>query len=144
MNNDLPTTETDASALEVISTFIDGERVEPEDLKRALALSEGRDYLIDLLTIREAMGGLGSFAVPGRGLAPIWKLVRGTAAAAVVLLALAGGYFAGHRANGSDRTPPPSPGSQVLVVTSVPEAPTPTQVIKLEPGVNWSDTNGGK
>lgn len=44
--------------LDVISTFLDGERVEPDDLKRALESPEGRDYIVDLLTLREAIGGL--------------------------------------------------------------------------------------
>jgi hypothetical protein len=130
--------------LDVISTFLDGERVEPDDLKRALESPEGRDYLVDLLTLREALGGLGAFAAVPRKPAPVWTLLRGSAAAAILVLALAGGYIAGRR-----MSVPPAPGetsqeSQVFAITSAPSAPKPTQVIKLEPGVNWSDSIGGK
>ena len=130
--------------LEVISTFLDGERVDPDELKRALESPEGRDYLVDLLTLREAIGGLGPFAAVPRKPAPVWTLLRGSAAAAILVLALAGGYIAGRR-----MSVPPAPGetsqeSQVFAITSAPSAPKPTQVIKLEPGVNWSDSIGGK
>jgi hypothetical protein len=144
MPSDLPDSAPQPELLELISAFIDGERVEPEQLKRALELEEGRDYLVDLLTLREAIGGLGPFAAVPRKPAPFWTAVRGTAAAVIVLLSLAGGYIAGHRTS----APPPSAGatsdSQVLAVTSAPEAPPPTRVIKLQPGVNWSDSAGGK
>ena len=72
--------------------------------------------------------------------------MRGTAAAALVLLAVAGGYVAGQRVNGSAATAPTEAAgaSRMFVDTSPPAAPKPTHVIKLEPGVNWSDQNGGK
>jgi hypothetical protein len=134
--------------LEAISTFVDGERVEPDLLKRALALPEGRDYLVDLLAMREALGRIGPHAaVAVRPIHPIWRAVRRPAAAAIVLLALAGGYVAGQRVNGS---PPPTPvrgpagGQDLSVVMSAPAAPRPTRVIKLERGVNWSDRTGGQ
>lgn len=125
--------------LDVISTFLDGERVEPDDLKRALESPEGRDYIVDLLTLREAIGA----AVP-RKPAPVWTLLRGSAAAAILILALAGGYIAGHRVSVPPATGETSEESQVFAVTSAPGAPEPTQVIKLEPGVNWSESHGGK
>jgi hypothetical protein len=130
--------------LDVISTFLDGERVEPGDLKRALESTEGRDYLVDLLTLREAIGGLGPFAAVPRKPAPVWTLLRGSAAAAILILALAGGYIAGHRGSAPADPANGTSESQVLAITSAPSAPKPTQVIKLEPGVNWSDSNGGK
>jgi hypothetical protein len=144
MTTDTPESGSYSDILDVISTFIDGERVEPDELKRALESPEGRDYLVDLLTLREAIGGLGPFAVVARKPAPIWRLMRGTAAAAIVLLALAGGYIAGHRVSAPAGPVEPTPQSQVFAVTSAPEAPKPTHVIRLEPGVNWSDSNGGK
>jgi hypothetical protein len=144
MTSELPESGPDSNVLEVISSFIDGERIAPEELKRALELPAGRDYLVDLLTIREAIGGLGPFAPAGRKAAPVWNLVRGTAAAAILGLALAGGYIAGYRVSGPAGTPKTTRESEVLAVTSAPSAPKPTQVIKLEPGVNWSDNIGGK
>src|SRR3954469_13836414 len=83
--------------LDVISTFLDGERVEPDELKLALDSPEGRDYLVDLLTLREAIGGLRPFAALARKPARIWTILRGPAAAAILILAMAGGYIAGHR-----------------------------------------------
>ena len=41
------------NAHEVIAAFIDGERVDSVQLAEALAESEGREYLIDLLALRE-------------------------------------------------------------------------------------------
>jgi hypothetical protein len=125
---------------EVISTFIDGEPVEPELLKRALETPEGRDCLVDLLRIRDVLGRMGPRTTAIRQVHPIWKIVRGPAAAAIVLLALAGGYVAGQRARPAES----DAGPQMVVVTSAPTAPKPTRVIKLEPGVNWSDSTGGK
>ena len=125
---------------EVISTFIDGEGVEPELLKRALETPEGRDCLVDLLRIRGALGRMGPRAVAIRRADPIRRTVRGLAAAAIVLLALSGGYAAGQRARPADSDAEP----QMVVVTSPQTAPAPTHVIKLERGVNWSDSIGGK
>ena len=39
----------------VIAAFIDGEAVESVVLKQALAMPAGRDYLVDLLSIRGSM-----------------------------------------------------------------------------------------
>ena len=101
MTGDMPEPGADPAMpdgmLDVISTFLDGERVDPDELKRALESPEGRDYLVDLLTLREAIGGLGPFAAVPRKPAPVWTLLRGSAAAAILILALAGGYIAGHR-----------------------------------------------
>ena len=130
--------------LDVISTFLDGEPVEPDELKLALESREGRDYLVDLLTLREAIGGLGPLAAVSRKPARVWTLLRGSAAAAILILALAGGYIAGHRVNAPTDPANATSESQVLAVSSAPSAPKPTQVIKLEPGVNWSDSTGGK
>ena len=41
--------------IEVIAAFADGERVDADALKQALGESAGRDYLIDLLALREAV-----------------------------------------------------------------------------------------
>jgi len=41
--------------LEVIDAFIDGERVDADALKTALADANGRDYLIDAWLLREAV-----------------------------------------------------------------------------------------
>ena len=143
MTGDMPLPGADPAMLDVISTFLDAERVQPDELKRALESPEGRDYLVDLLTLREAIGGLGPFAAVPRKPAPVWTLLRGSAAAAILILAMAGGYIAGHRVSGP-ADPANATESQVLAVTAAPSAPKPTQVIKLEPGVNWSDSTGGK
>jgi hypothetical protein len=37
---------------EVVAAFADGERVNADELKHALADAAGRDYLVDLLALR--------------------------------------------------------------------------------------------
>jgi len=43
------------SDFETIAAFIDSERVDPLALKRALASEEGRNYLVQLVAMREVM-----------------------------------------------------------------------------------------
>jgi hypothetical protein len=62
------------------------------------------------------------------------------AAAAAVLMSLTAGYYTGQRTVSAA-------GSQgigtMVVAESAPAAPQPTRVIKLQPGVNWTDVPGG-
>jgi hypothetical protein len=144
MTTELSDPGTNTDLMETISAFIDGERIEPDQLKRALELPEGRDYLVDLLTLREAISGMGPVVSVARKPRPVWTVMRGTAAAAIVLLALAGGYAAGLRVNVPVKRPAPRSETQIIAVTSPSEAPKPTRVIKLEPGVNWADSKGAR
>src|SRR5262245_59413137 len=131
---------------EVIGALVDGERVDPASLKTALATDEGRQYLVDLMALRELTGedaaasdaGTTRALVPplGRRVFGSRPWLRGFAAAAALVAAVAGGYTAGRRAA---PTPPPTrmttaPGDAYGV-----PAPMPTSVIRLEPGVDWHE-----
>lgn len=41
--------------LEVLSALVDGERVEPEDLERALSHPEAKSFLVDCVRLREQL-----------------------------------------------------------------------------------------
>jgi hypothetical protein len=146
MSGDVDPIQAADDGLEVISAFIDGERVDGHALRRALEAADGRDYLVDLLALREALAD--PHAPPAAASRPGPRRlggVRPVAAAAVALLALAGGYLAGQQ--GVDRTAVGArsePRAETVVMMPAPAAPTPTQVIKLEPGVDWVDKNGGE
>ncbi len=102
-------------SFEVIAAFADGERVDGEALKAALGAAEGRDYLVDLLALRQVVQA----TEPGRTArtaARFPRLVRWAAAAALVV-ALAGGLF--YLSRPSDAPPAPD------------------RVVKLERGVDW-------
>jgi len=139
-----PTTTDPDDRLEVISAFVDGERVDPDALGTALALAEGRAYLVDLLRLREAVADAepppASALLPGR---PWRGAIRPMAAATVALIALAGGYVAGQRGRVQAGQEPGVRTPEILVQSSAPAPPKPTRVIKLEPGVNWIDGTGG-
>jgi hypothetical protein len=130
---------TPDEALLVVDAFIDGEPIDPLALKEALARADARDYLVELLAIREAV----SVTAPHRWSVKDRRRRRGVpwlAAAAGVVLSLTTGYVAGHEA------PEPPPGSSVEAVMNptAPALPAPTQVISLRPGVNWTETSGGR
>jgi hypothetical protein len=133
---------------EIIDAFVDGERVDPPALKRALAEPEGRDYLIDAWLLRE--GVQDEIAVEARMTPPAPTLRRsGWRVAAVAAgVCLVGGYIAGFefaRARESravqpapvavDAAPAPPPSSFPV--------PPATRVIRLELETNWKESGGG-
>lgn len=124
--------------LEVIAAFADGERVEPGALKHALASDEGRQYLVDIVALREVTADDTKF-VPGRS-APRGIPYGWGALAAGVLLAVAGAYQAGAaRAPSGSAAPIVTPAAPGQV-----PPPQPTVVIKLAPGTTWQDSTGGR
>lgn len=130
--------------LEIIGAFIDGDRVDPAALKRALSDPAGRDYLVDLLALREIASDIVPFtssAPPARALSPL----SGWATAAALLLCIGGGFLIGERVNrASAPLASPAATSAARPGASSVRAPEPTRVIRLEPGVNWTETPGGK
>jgi hypothetical protein len=108
--------------LEVIAAFIDGERVDAEALKQALADPAGRDYLVDLVALRgvvrsnEPQYVRGAGPQSGRRMNARASLLR-WAAAAVVVVALGGTWFLASKS--SDRPP------------------VPDRVVKLQRGLDW-------
>jgi hypothetical protein len=136
----LPTAPADAPLL-VVEAFIDGEAIDLEELKSALARPEGRDHLAELLALRDAV-----WTMAPRGYAPIERKrtpgerrMRWFAIAAGVMLSVATGYLAGQ---GTARRPAESSGVEAIMDLSVAPPPQPTHVIPLRPGVNWAETAG--
>lgn len=127
----------------VVEAFLDGEAVESSVLRTALADANARDHFIDLLTIRGVLNGMDSVsmsaAVPSR--AP--RRARWLAAvAAGVLVSLPAGYLAGQRALAA--TAVPATVEAVVISETAPAAPEPTRSITLKPGLNWTDSSGGR
>jgi len=131
--------------LAVIAAFLDGERVDAVVLKHALSTGEGRDYLADLLALRQAvvaMGPVSYLASPTRSRGRTIR--RWAVAAAVALLASVGGYLAGERAGlVADVRGAGSSVEAVASFDAVPLAPQPTHVIQLEP-IPAGDASEGK
>jgi len=127
------------AALLVVDAFLDGERIDPQTLKQTLAREDARDYLVELLAIREAV----SVTAPHR-----WSVkergrrgVPWLAAAAGVVLSLTTGYFAGQEAAAQ---PVATSGVEAVMSPEMPPLPEPTRIISLRPGVNWTETSGGR
>ena len=122
---------------EVIEAFVDRERVDAEALKTALASEEGRDYLVDLLAMRELVMDQADVApaevardAQGQR-RPSWVGFT-MAAAASLVLGLTGYQWGVHN------TRTQSAGTSAIVAGPVSAAaPAPTSVIVLEPGVDW-------
>jgi hypothetical protein len=85
------------STHDVISALLDNEPFDPEELLTALSESSGRALLIDLVALRRIVQPSDP-APPMHQIRPVerraWTMI---AAAAAVLIALAGGYIAGSR-----------------------------------------------
>lgn len=115
--------------LVVVAAFVDGERVDAQALKAALAQAEARDYLAELLALREVVAQNGAPVVaatrPGRR----WLI----GAAAAVVLSLGGGYALGLR-GGAAKT------SDDAVASA--NAPQPTRVIEVAPGASYISQGG--
>jgi len=133
--------------LDVIAAFADGEHVEGDALKAALADEAGREYLVDLLALR----GLVSEAPASRAAAiepprrsPAWRLLP---IAALLVAGVSGGIAIGRQTAGSI-TPAAAPPAPVVTAQAIPPelripAPAPTRVIKLETGTSWNERSGG-
>jgi hypothetical protein len=126
---------------DVIAAFADGELVDPAQLGGALADEAGREHLVDLLVLRGLMGGSPG-ARPAVGASPssTHRARRWLAIAALLAVAVAGGFFAGQRRVPSAAVSAgQSSGAPATSVT----APSPTRVIRLENGVDWNERAGG-
>ena len=128
----------------VVEEFLDGEMVDPSRLRAALADEAARDHFVDLLIIRRAVHGLDALTTSAvhrpRAAWPRKKWLA--AAAAAVLVSVTAGYVAGQRALAAAIVP--STVEAVVIPDDEPAAPTPTRSITLKPGVNWTDSSGGR
>ena len=130
---------------DIIGAFVDGEPVHAQDLKTALADPAARDYLVDLLTLRKLITDkeeADTATVSPRRVAPPRWLV----AAIVVCISGVTGYIVGQRTaerapSATIRTTLPANGVRREVPSSL--FPTPTTVIRLQPGVDWDERRGG-
>ncbi|HEX7779023.1 MAG TPA: hypothetical protein VF424_07290 [Vicinamibacterales bacterium] len=123
---------------ECIAAFADGEPVDPARLDRALAEAEGRAYLIDLLVLRGLYARRDALPATNTGARSV-RLRWLPAVAALVVVSVLGGYVAGRQSD--DRVPAAAAGP--VAAPSEVTAPAPTQVIRLEPGVDWNERGGG-
>ena len=140
------------NAHEMIDALVDGERVDAEVLRRALADASGRDYLIDILALRDAVTQTSPKSQPEaapRRPHPAWhRAVAWPAAAAVLIASLAAGFAAGYQFAGVPAVPAGSTDVSIRAVGPVTAppgltAPAPTRVIRLESGVDWQEGTGG-
>jgi hypothetical protein len=121
----------------VVEAFLDGEAIDPRRLRAALDEPSVRDHLVDLLVLREGVRAITPGAWIGSRAQTRSATLRWLAAAAAVFMALSAGYYTGQRTVAAASGP--GGGETIVAVESAPAAPQPTQVIKLQPGVNWTD-----
>jgi hypothetical protein len=105
---------------DVISAFLDDRSFEPEELAHALDDPAGRALLIDLIVLRRIVQP--TDAVPAIATANLerrrpWRVI---AAAAMLVLALGGGYILGERRATTTAVEAPAPTRVVEAVSFVP------------------------
>ena len=122
----------------VVAALADGESVDPGALKLALDEPAVREYLVDLIAVRHAVGSLDELsAVRWHERPPFRSRIGWLSAAAAVLASLTAGYVAGQR------TVAPAPVVETVVhMENAAIAPKPTRIIPLRPGVNWTEKAG--
>lgn len=132
--------------VETLAAWADGEPVDRDTVLRALADTDAREYVVDLMSLRQLVARATPTWAPDQATAPTqapsrtWW--RPLAIAASLLLCVAAGFVVGRGA-----TPPPETNAgtvAVPVVAPLPQsAPRPTQVIQLKSGVDWRENFGG-
>lgn len=123
-----------------IDALLDGEAVDKDALRSALDDVGARDYLIDALLLRQITRDTGPqhYVAPGVARGPFARGARWMAAGLILAAGTGGGYVYGQRS-----LPPAPPSLEVAVdTTAAPVAPEPTQIIRFEPGVNWTSQTG--
>ncbi len=145
----------DPNVQDVIGAFIDGEPVTADELRHALGVEEGRDYLIDLLALRGLVApnavpaAVSAADVTSDSHAPIQtsgspRLFWTAAAAALVAISTMAGFAAGRLSH-----PGGAPETPAITVQAAPppafsiDVPPPTRVIQLQHGQDWTERSGG-
>src|SRR4051794_853899 len=127
---------------QIVAALADGEPVDPKALGDALNDPAVREYLVDLIALRQAVGLVGALpATRRRERRAPWSVAGWISAAAAILVSLMTGYLAGQQ--GSQSLPAPAVET-VITIENTSVAPRPTRIISLRPGVNWTETTGGK
>ena len=130
---------------EVIAAFVDGERVDTHALRAALADEAGRDYLIDLVAVREIVGQTVGQRTGGDEHSTAWTSARARAlgnksravtrlAAGLVMAVGLAGYAIGQQRSQIVPVAVLRP-LEAEVVIAVEAPPAPTHVIRLGSGV---------
>ena len=132
------------SELEIIDAFIDGQRVDGDAIKRALADPQGRAYMVDAWLLREALQedeNRASYAAR-RPTARSAKPAQRWLVAAAIAGCLLGGYATG-RITGRPAPLPVTPPTTTVVAQPSAAFPVPaaTRVIQLE--FHASTSTGG-
>jgi hypothetical protein len=127
---------------QIVAALADGEPVDPTALREALNDPAVREYLVDVIALRQAVGVVGALPASEHGKRrAIWSAVGWLSAAAAILVSLMTGYLAGQQT----AQPLPAPAVEtVITIDNTSVAPRPTRIISLRPGVNWTETAGGK
>ena len=132
-----------SSEMEIIDAFVDGERVDSDAIKRALADPGGRAYLVDAWLLREAMQeDQARSSVVTRPVARSSKGQQGWLLAAAIAASLVGGFATGRITGRDAQVPPASPTTTAIAQPSPAfPVPAPTRVIQLE--FHATNTTGG-
>jgi hypothetical protein len=126
----------------VVAALADGEPVDAAALKVALDDPAVREYLVDLIALRQSVGTMSELPpVQWRERRSFLSRAGWMAAAAAVVISLAGGYVAGQRT--VQAAPAPSVETFVDFSGST-SAPKPTRVVPLRLGVNWTEKVEGQ
>ena len=133
---------TGENAYLVVAALADGEGVDPDALKSALDEPAVREYLVDLIALRQAVGQCDDLStVRWRERTSFQARVGWLSAAAAVVISLTAGYVAGQR---TVQAAPAPIVETVVHLDGAGVAPKPTRVISLRPGVNWTEKAGGQ
>jgi hypothetical protein len=126
----------------VVAALADGEQVDADALRSALSDAAVRDYLIDLVALRQSVRTTNELsAARWHERRSLWRRVGWLSAAAAVVVSLTAGYLVGLRT--AEAAPVPIVET-VVHLESQPVAPRPTRVIPLRPGVNWTERAGDR
>ena len=142
MTNQEPQSEPlpDPSYL-VLEALLDGETIERSALIEALANADAREHFVDLLALRAGIAALGPSAWSAAS-TKARRRPRWWAAAAAVILSVAAGFIVGQRT--VDATASTAVAETLATPSNGVVAPRPTRVITLQPGVNWTESTGGR
>lgn len=122
--------------LETIAAFVDGERVDPVALKLALSNEAGRDYLVELVAMREVVSVTTASGTCAVDAAPKtnWSWPTFAAVAALFVVVGTAGYGIGHFA-----------AEQRLTAEreAAKAAPPATREVAPDTSTTWIETSGG-
>src|SRR5262245_57162199 len=113
----------------VVAALADGEPVDPATLKVALDDPAVREYLVDLVALRQSVVTMSEqMPVQWRERRTFLSRVGWMAAAAAIVVSLTAGYFAGQRTVQAA----PAPSVETFVtIGSTAAAPQPTRIVTL-------------